>query len=114
MGYFANGSEGMQYQVKWCDRCINWRETEEGSENWGCPIIDLHMEWNYEQQGKGRPEIIKKYALHNFIEQNKDTFCDKCKMFFEKPDADMPGQMRLFESDKEPSNGKVQDDSGSS
>ncbi len=97
MGYFSNGSEGDRYQVEYCDRCINWRETEEGiSQNWGCPVIDLHMEWNYEQNRDTAAGKTKRQALQHFIPIKEDTFCDKCKMFFEKPGADVPGQIKMF------------------
>ena len=87
MGYFPNGSAGDRYQAQYCDRCINWRETSPGSGNWGCPIMDLHTEWNYEQHDIGLIERAKKHALDNFIERKKDTFCDKCKMFIENDDV---------------------------
>ncbi len=100
MGYFSNGTEDMQYHEQYCDRCINWRESSPDADDWGCPVMDLHVQWNYEQQGKGRIRIVKKQALDNFIEQKEDTFCDKCKMFIEKPNADVPGQLTMFETAK--------------
>ena len=88
MGYFSNGTEEMQYRAEYCDRCINWRETKEDSQNWGCPIIDLHVEWNNEQNSDLATGTIKRQALQHFIPIKEDTFCDKCKMFFEKPDTE--------------------------
>ena len=96
MGYFSNGTEAGRYLAEYCDRCVNWRESSPDADDWGCPIMDLHMEWNYEQQGKGRIRVLKKQALDNFIEQNVSSFCKQCKMFIEKPDADIPGQMKMF------------------
>ena len=101
MGYFSNGTEEMQYTAQYCDRCINWREVPGIPDSSGCPIMDLHMQWNYEQQGKRPLERAKKQALDNFIKQREDTFCDKCRMFLEKPNGDIPGQLKMFESKQE-------------
>ena len=38
MGYFSNGTEGYEYQAKYCDRCKNWRDTKKAGGP-GCPII---------------------------------------------------------------------------
>ena len=43
MGYFSNGSEGMDYQRRYCDRC------EHDHPEFGCPIWHAHLEWNYEE-----------------------------------------------------------------
>ena len=45
MGYFSNGSEGMDYQAAWCDRCVHG-ESDEGLY---CPVWAMHLDWNSDQ-----------------------------------------------------------------
>lgn len=53
MAYFSNGSEGEFYRERYCERCVH-------GENEPCPIITLHLLWNYEQHDNGD----KKTALN--------------------------------------------------
>ncbi len=73
MGYFSNGSEGMDYEDKFCSRCLNRQE------DGGCPIIDLHFQWNYESCS----EPVKREALNHFIPQD-GIWNAQCRMFKEK------------------------------
>ena len=43
MGYFSNGSEGMDYEERYCKRCIHYGP-EEGP---GCPIWFAHLVYAY-------------------------------------------------------------------
>jgi hypothetical protein len=45
MGYFANGSEGANYEHRYCRSCQN-RPTDPEK---GCAVWGLHMLYNYEQ-----------------------------------------------------------------
>ena len=45
MGYFSNGSEGMDYEERYCKRCIHYGP-EEGP---GCPIWFAHLLYAYEE-----------------------------------------------------------------
>ncbi len=47
MGYFSNGSEGMDYQAAWCDRCVH----DDPEAQRFCPIWGLHLEWNPCEEG---------------------------------------------------------------
>jgi len=58
MAYFANGSEGSYYESKYCCRCIHDHEDEAMS----CPVMLLHLLWNYDAVGKDKDET-KKLAL---------------------------------------------------
>ena len=71
MGYFANGTEGMEYEAKYCDRCVH------NLEEHGCPVWAAHMLWNYEECNK--PDSI----LYKMIPRKKDGFCGKCFSFVE-------------------------------
>lgn len=72
MGYFSNGSEGMDYQEQYCFRCIHW------SDDAGCPVWQAHELHNYKECNN--PSSI----LHILIPLNTDAFNDQCRMFIEK------------------------------
>ncbi len=42
MGYFSNGCEGADYQTRYCERCVNYRDLHDGR-GVGCPIWDAHL-----------------------------------------------------------------------
>ena len=65
MGYFPNGTSGDVYQEEYCSRCVNWRDSGDGR-GFGCPIIDLHLLWNYDAVGVGANKT-KHEALAHFI-----------------------------------------------
>jgi hypothetical protein len=64
MGYFPNGSAGEYYMAEFCCKCVNFRDNGSGSE--GCPILDLHLLWNYDAVGKDGDKT-KAAALNHFI-----------------------------------------------
>ena len=67
MGYFSNGTEGLIYAERYCDRCVNQD---------GCFIWDLHMNKNYEDCNK--PDSI----LHVLIPLSTDKLSnEQCVMF---------------------------------
>lgn len=41
MGHFSSGTEGMDYQERYCFNCINWRDLGDGRGP-GCPVWDAH------------------------------------------------------------------------
>jgi len=42
MGYFSNGTEGSDYESRYCRNCSHYE---------GCPIWLLHLMWNYDARG---------------------------------------------------------------
>lgn len=42
MGYFSNGSEGMDYQSEYCHDCVNHRDKQD-ERGYGCAIWDLQL-----------------------------------------------------------------------
>jgi hypothetical protein len=42
MGYFPNGTSGMDWQESWCMRCANYRDLGDGRGP-GCPVWDVHI-----------------------------------------------------------------------
>jgi len=60
MGYFPNGTEGMLYQERYCDRCVHC------SEEHGCPVMLAHELWNYEECNNAQS------VLHRMIPRTDD------------------------------------------
>ena len=80
MGYFSNGSEGEGYIAEYCMRCIHGSDDE--GECYGCPVIQLHMAWNYDAVGKNADKT-KQAALEAFIPRDGITNL-QCTMFVPK------------------------------
>lgn len=71
MGYFSNGTEGMDYQRRYCDRCVH-------DINQDCPVWLLHQIHNSAECNK--PDSF----LHVLIPITKDgLYNDQCKLFRE-------------------------------
>lgn len=97
MAYFPNGTSGDVYMAKWCERCTNWREHPDIPGNWGCIVIDLHLIGDYDQCKQDESGKLWKTVLEHFIPTGKDGFPGECRMFLEKANADIPGQMKFEE-----------------
>jgi hypothetical protein len=74
MGYFSNGSEGMDYEATYCERCIHFGP-EEGP---GCPVWLAHLIHNYDECNK------EESILHILIPRAADGSNEQCTMFVEK------------------------------
>lgn len=69
MGYFSNGTEGMEYQAQWCERCVH-------DANRNCPVWLAHLTHNYKECNK--PESI----LHLLIPRSEDKCSNlQCLLF---------------------------------
>lgn len=67
MGYFSNGSEGMDYQDRYCSRCVHCD---------GCPVWGAHLAFSYKECNN--PDSI----LHMLIPRRKDGLGnERCRMF---------------------------------
>ena len=72
MAYFANGSFGRRYIVRWCERCTNWKDLDDGR-GCGCPVWDTHLMLDYNAHAQ---------ILDMFIPMDKDgVYAEKCTMF---------------------------------
>ena len=70
MGYFNNGCEGMDYEEQYCRHC------QHDNEDKGCPVLQAHMLYNYEECNK--PGSI----LHIHIPRSPDKLSnEQCAMF---------------------------------
>lgn len=79
MAYFPNGTSGMIFAEHFCDHCRNMIDRNDGRGP-GCPIMDLHMLWNFDAIGKDADKVKHK-ALEHFIPSGKDGEFDECSMF---------------------------------
>lgn len=70
MAYFPNGTSGLAYEARWCDRCVH---TE------GCTILLLHLIHNYDDCNN--PDSM----LHTLIPRTEDGLGnEKCTMFYDR------------------------------
>ena len=70
MGYFSCGTEGFDYQERWCFKCTHWDDEK------GCPVWNTHQWRNYDECNN--PDSI----LHILIPRTKDGLeNEKCTMF---------------------------------
>lgn len=71
MGYFSNGTEGMEYEAAYCDRCLH--QQPDGP---GCTVWLAHMLYNYDECNE------EESILHLLIPRTKDGLGNKeCTMF---------------------------------
>ena len=71
MGYFSNGSEGMDYEAQYCDKCSHQNGPDGKS---GCAVWLAHMLKNYEECNN------EDSILHLLISRTK-TGNGACLMF---------------------------------
>jgi hypothetical protein len=83
MAYFPNGTSGEIFIEHHCERCVNWRDNGNGH---CCPIIDLHLIWNYDQIGEGDGNKRTKAFLEALIptDQESKVYPAECSMFLQK------------------------------
>jgi hypothetical protein len=73
MGYFSNGCEGDDYEVRFCNRCVH-QKPDDG----GCMVWLAHLLHNYGQDEKTEA------VLNLLIPRSKDgAFNEQCAMFHE-------------------------------
>jgi len=72
MGYFSNGTEGMDYQNNYCSRCVH-------DVNSDCPIWLAHLIYNYAECNK------EDSILHMLIPRTEDGLDnEQCRLFIKK------------------------------
>lgn len=97
MAYFPNGTAAMRYEEEWCDKCAHCPHNEPDPLK-GCPVLDLHWLWNYDQFGDSGDAKQKKHILELFIPEedaNGVKYAAKCNMFVEAPKEDPSTQLDL-------------------
>lgn len=68
MAYFSNGTEGMIYEERYCDRCLHQE---------GCPVWDAHLLYSY------RDCNDESSILHMLIPRDGGRN-SQCRMFVDK------------------------------
>lgn len=79
MAYFSNGSEGADYEERFCVRCVHYGE-EDGS---GCPVWAAHLLFNYDQL-KGEKQNPIHTILNMLIPEKSNgsyMVAGQCAMF---------------------------------
>lgn len=75
MTYFSNGSEGDGYIERYCEKCLNYGEEEDPQ----CPILAVHLMFNYDQLEKGQEKLRE--CLSALIPTDDKGFGGECRMF---------------------------------
>lgn len=76
MGCFSNGSEGLDYQERYCKRCIH---REDQTKDRYCPLWSAHLVYSY----SGGPEAQE--ILNRLIPRSEDGLSnEQCAMFVER------------------------------
>lgn len=76
MGYFSNGTEGTDYESRYCDRCKHQNQEV------GCAVMLAHMLHNYKECNN------EESILHLLIPRKAGGIGnEQCKMFLLSPDA---------------------------
>lgn len=76
MGYFSNGTEGADYEERWCSRCVHYDRPDDDH---FCPILQAHGLYNYRDANDDHS------VLHMLIPRSKDGLSnEQCAMFYEK------------------------------
>lgn len=75
MGYFPNGTAGLNYQAEFCERCVHGQD-----EGQGCAVWDAHLMRGYDECDN--PESI----LHILIPRGSDGN-EQCRMFIPEAGA---------------------------
>jgi hypothetical protein len=104
MAYFANGTEGLDYQERYCMRCRNWGidKLSENSGEEGCPIWDLHLLYSYEECNSTSNAKMMLDTLIPMIDYTAKDGVNyhmpgECSMFVARPGLEVPGQLSLEE-----------------
>jgi len=77
MGYFANGYDADLYEAKYCTACAH------GGDRPGeiCPVMALHLDWNYEQHTAEEGDTIRRQALEALIPTTKEHGNGACALW---------------------------------
>lgn len=80
MAYFSNGTEGMDYESRYCDRCVHQGK---------CMVWFVHLHWNYAQLDDTPAGKEVKAILNNLIPRSQDGLDNgECSMFHERTEAE--------------------------
>ena len=98
MGYFPNGTAGMDFQERFCLRCVNHRDLDDGRGE-GCAVWDAHLIAPSQHPEHAKSEFERGQAeatqllLGVLIE--KKGLDNDCKLFQERVGVAPVDQLRL-------------------
>ena len=76
MGYFSNGSEGSDYELRWCAHCVH---VDDGGDGEGCAVWLAHLQRNYDECND------KASVLHVLIPRTADGLGnERCRLFIDQ------------------------------
>lgn len=82
MAYFSTGTEGAEYEEKWCENCV--RNPQE------CAVMGIQLLYNYDQFTDGKREGMITTILDALIPQD-------CELKTEDGSVSLwPGRCRMF------------------
>ena len=86
MGYFSNGTEGVMYQERYCERCVHFKP-----EDGGCMVWLAHIDMNYKQHDvPAVKEILDLLIPREGIENQE------CSMFYAADPNRCPDTLDMF------------------
>lgn len=82
MAYFSNGTEGMDYCARWCDRCVHQNGADGKS---GCPVWLVHLLYAYEECNSKSNAKVMLDALIPMVPSKHGNYrvAGQCSMFKE-------------------------------
>ena len=60
MAYFPDSKAIADYKFQYCKKCVNWKDD-------GCPVMDVHLHYNYNQIGDDEEAQSIKSILSTLI-----------------------------------------------
>lgn len=75
MGYFSNGTEGMDYQDRYCAKCVH------DSDERPCPVWSAHL---FHSGIQHRNEPVREILTALIPRSKMGTANEQCAMFIEK------------------------------
>jgi len=79
MAYFSNGTEHAIYEDEYCHKCHFYPEEE----TCGCPVMEIHWAYNYDQFDKTDRGKELASILGLFI-PTEELYAGKCRFFLER------------------------------
>lgn len=90
MAYFSNGTEGMVYEERYCNRCVH----QGGPNGPGCHVWVCHLLYAYEECNN---KSNAKAMLDTLIPMDEETgFAGQCTMFHEMTEAEKAEQAEAY------------------
>lgn len=77
MVYFSNSGEGLEFERKWCERCVHYEPAKPEVEGETCPVLVAHTCYNGEDGAQAVLDLL--------IVRRPGTREPRCMLFIEAP-----------------------------